>query len=140
MINLKYNLQFHWTEPKKPSVKLLIGMIPSSIAAIIAFLLILIPFSVKASRDSWRFDVYSRNIDIDICVKCTSTIPGPQGLPGPEGSQRGETYREIEKKAGRRHYRLSVTKYPSSFYPVYNIFTLVYSSHSNPNLDVKKAT
>jgi hypothetical protein len=139
-------------------------MIPSSIAAIIAFILILIPFSVEASRNSWRFDAYSRNIDIDICVKCTSTVPGPQGLPGPEGSQRGETYREIEtvpgpqglpgpegsqrgetyreieKKAGRRHYRLSVTKYPTSFYPVYNIFTLVYSSYSNPNLDVKKAT
>ena len=29
-----------------------------------------------------RLDMHSRSIDIDICIRCNSSIPGP---PGPQG-------------------------------------------------------
>jgi hypothetical protein len=42
------------------------------------------PVSAGNSHD-WRFNAHSRNIDIDICIRCTSTIPGPPGPQGPPG-------------------------------------------------------
>jgi hypothetical protein len=39
------------------------------------------------ASSSWRYDEHGRNIDIDICVRCTSATPGPQGPPGPPGQQ-----------------------------------------------------
>jgi hypothetical protein len=42
---------------------------------------------------SWRYVTHGRNIDIDICIKCESPIPGPPGPkgdagdPGPQGEQ-----------------------------------------------------
>jgi hypothetical protein len=56
----------------------------ASLTSFALFLLILIPHSVEAIRDSWRHDAHSRSIDIDvdICVRCTSDVPGPQGPPG----------------------------------------------------------
>ncbi|MGC1134216.1 MAG: hypothetical protein WA941_15425 [Nitrososphaeraceae archaeon] len=53
----------------------------------------LIPFTpseVNSSSNDWRLAAHNRHIDIDICVRCTSTVPGPQGPPGPQGEQ-GET-------------------------------------------------
>jgi hypothetical protein len=38
------------------------------------------PVSADNGRDL-RLDAHSRSIDIDICIRCTSTIPGPQGPP-----------------------------------------------------------
>jgi len=47
------------------------------------------PVSADYSHD-WRFNAHSRSIDIDICVRCTSTTPGPPGPQGPPGPP-GET-------------------------------------------------
>jgi hypothetical protein len=43
-----------------------------------------VPISADNGHD-WRFNAHSRSIDIDICVRCTSTIPGPPGPPGEQG-------------------------------------------------------
>jgi hypothetical protein len=59
----------------------------------LALLVILVPTSAHASTDSWRYNAHSRSIDIDICIRCDSPIPGPpgpQGLPGPQG-ETGDT-------------------------------------------------
>jgi hypothetical protein len=60
-------------------------------ASITILALIYIPLSlVDASKDSsLRYDAHGRSIDldIDICVKCTSDVPGPPGPPGPAGPQ-----------------------------------------------------
>jgi hypothetical protein len=50
-------------------------------------------------------NAHSRNIDIDICIRCTSTIPGPPGPQGPQGEQgppgeRGEQGIQGEKGEG----------------------------------------
>ncbi|MGH9986753.1 MAG: collagen-like triple helix repeat-containing protein [Nitrososphaeraceae archaeon] len=44
------------------------------------------PVSADNSHD-WRFNAHSRSIDIDICIRCTSTIPGPPGPPGEKGDK-----------------------------------------------------
>lgn len=54
--------------------------------------MVILSFSpVDASRDSsWRYDAHGRSIDIDICIRCDSPIPGspgPQGPAGPPGPQ-----------------------------------------------------
>lgn len=54
----------------------------------LAIAMILIPTStVNASLDSWRYNTHSRSIDIDvdICIRCTSDVPGPQGPQGEQG-------------------------------------------------------
>jgi hypothetical protein len=43
--------------------------------------------SPTADATSWRYDAHGRNIDIDICVRCESPIPGPPGPQGPPGEQ-----------------------------------------------------
>jgi hypothetical protein len=46
--------------------------------------------SYADASSSWRYDQHSRNIDIDICIRCESPIPGPpgpQGETGPQGEQ-----------------------------------------------------
>ncbi len=48
----------------------------------VATIFLLLTSYVDASP-SWRYDQYGRTIDIDICIKCDSPIPGP---PGPQGS------------------------------------------------------
>ncbi|MPZ07825.1 MAG: hypothetical protein GEU26_15665 [Nitrososphaeraceae archaeon] len=60
-------------------------IVGAAIISVLAFLVIIIPSSAEANRDSWRYDTHSRSIDIDICIRCTSTVPGPQGPPGPKG-------------------------------------------------------
>lgn len=50
-----------------------------------AFILIIIPYSAEANKDSWRYNAHSRSIDIDICIRCDSPIPGPPGPQGPPG-------------------------------------------------------
>jgi hypothetical protein len=45
---------------------------------------VITPVSADNSHD-WRFNAHGRSIDIDICVRCTSTI---LGLPGPPGDTR----------------------------------------------------
>ena len=42
------------------------------------------PF-LNASDRSWRYNAHGTNIDIDICIKCESPIPGPPGPQGPTG-------------------------------------------------------
>ena len=47
--------------------------------------------SVNADNNrNWRLDAHGRSIDIDICIRCTSNIPGPPGPQGPPGPP-GET-------------------------------------------------
>jgi hypothetical protein len=58
------------------------------LAASASIVILLVPISAEASLNSpWRYDSHSRSIDIDICIRCTSTVPGPQGPPGPPGEQ-----------------------------------------------------
>ena len=47
----------------------------------------------STTNNDWRLAAHNRDIDIDICIRCSSTIPGPQGPPGPPGPQgeQGET-------------------------------------------------
>jgi hypothetical protein len=52
-----------------------------------ASVFLLLSSNVDASSSSWRYDAHGRNIDIDICVRCESPIPGPPGPPGPPGEQ-----------------------------------------------------
>ena len=49
-----------------------------------AFLLLA---SYADATSSWRYDQHGRNIDIDICIRCESPIPGPRGPQGPSGEQ-----------------------------------------------------
>jgi hypothetical protein len=66
------------------------------ISSIVIGLSILLLYAVAAAPVSagnnhdWRFNAHSRSIDIDICIRCTSTIPGPPGPQGPSGPP-GET-------------------------------------------------
>ncbi|MGH9953039.1 MAG: hypothetical protein ACRD5J_15590, partial [Nitrososphaeraceae archaeon] len=53
----------------------------------VATVLLLLSSTASASSSSWRYDQHGRNIDIDICIRCESPIPGPQGPPGPPGEQ-----------------------------------------------------
>src|SRR5919106_1651171 len=47
--------------------------------------------SVNADNNrNLRLDAHGRSIDIDICIRCTSNIPGPPGPQGPPGPP-GET-------------------------------------------------
>lgn len=52
-----------------------------------SFLILFIPSDVSSSGSDWRLAAHNRYIDIDICVRCTSTVPGPQGPPGEKGEQ-----------------------------------------------------
>lgn len=65
-------------------LKIIISIIIASF--ILLFLTVSSPANANSSHD-WRFNAHSRNIDIDICVRCTSTIPGPPGPQGPPGAQ-----------------------------------------------------
>jgi Collagen triple helix repeat (20 copies) len=71
-----------------------VSLIGIGVFSITVGIIILFSSPVDASRDSsWRYDAHSRSIDIDICISCTSPIPGPpgpQGLPGPQG-ETGDT-------------------------------------------------
>lgn len=58
-------------------MKLITSIVVAS--SILLFSAVVFPVSADNSRD-WRFEAHSRSIDIDICVRCTSTIPGPQGM------------------------------------------------------------
>src|SRR5918996_1223922 len=64
-------------------------IIPIVIGLSILLIYTVTPLSADNSHD-WRFNAHSRSIDIDICIRCTSTTPGPQGPQGPEGDK-GET-------------------------------------------------
>jgi hypothetical protein len=74
------------------------------LSCILLFLTAPSPANADNSHD-WRFNAHSRNIDIDICIRCTSTIPGPPGPQGPQGEQgppgeRGEQGIQGEKGEG----------------------------------------
>jgi hypothetical protein len=71
-------------------VKIIFVIVGVLVAVAATFLLL----SSSAGATSWRYDEHGRNIDIDICIRCDSPIPGPpgpqgeqgpQGPPGPEG-------------------------------------------------------
>jgi hypothetical protein len=65
-------------------VKFIFIIVGTLIAVATVFLLL--SSNVDAST-SWRYDQHGRNIDIDICIKCDSPIPGPPGPQGPPGEQ-----------------------------------------------------
>ena len=52
----------------------------------VATMFLLLSSTVDASS-SWRYDAHGRSIDIDICIRCDSPIPGPPGPQGPPGEQ-----------------------------------------------------
>lgn len=58
----------------------------------LSFLMLILsmPSEVNSVSNDWRLAAHNRHIDIDICIRCTSTVPGPQGPPGPPGPQ-GDT-------------------------------------------------
>jgi hypothetical protein len=65
-----------------------VGLIIVAVAVSAIFLAIaiaIVPSTVDASQDTWRYDAYSRSVDIDICIRCDSPIPGPPGPQGPPG-------------------------------------------------------
>jgi hypothetical protein len=45
-------------------------------------LILFTPSEVNSVSSDWRLAAHNRHIDIDICIRCTSTVPGPQGPPG----------------------------------------------------------
>src|ERR671911_3004767 len=53
-------------------------------------LILFMPSDANSTSSDWRLAAHNRHIDIDICIRCTSTVPGPQGPPGEQGPQ-GET-------------------------------------------------
>ena len=50
-------------------------------------LILFVPTEVNSAIDDWRLAAHNRNIDIDICIRCTSTVPGLQGPPGEKGDK-----------------------------------------------------
>jgi hypothetical protein len=56
-------------------------------------LMFLMPSEVNSASNDWRLAAHNRHVDIDICIRCSSTVPGPEGPPGPPGPQgeQGET-------------------------------------------------
>jgi hypothetical protein len=59
---------------------------PASLLVItsLSFLMLMVfmPSEANSSSNDWRLAAHNRHIDIDICIRCTSTVPGPQGPPG----------------------------------------------------------
>jgi hypothetical protein len=63
------------------------------IPIVVTSILLLFTAAATVTADNnhdWRLNAHGRSIDIDICIRCTSTIPGPPGPQGPPGLQ-GET-------------------------------------------------
>ena len=50
-------------------------------------LIIFTPSEANSTSSDWRLAAHNRHIDIDIFIRCTSTVLGPQGPPGPQGPQ-----------------------------------------------------